>query len=300
MEVELITPKKYFLRRSISVHSSMGSEMSQPDDEASVEGAANDGDSVEKSPDEIALERSLVSTNGSTQNASSNSPTRRSDNSTSMIGMFQQTSANNSRPPCRSCGYWCNCPLNNQTHPVSSEPPPITGGTRRSRSPDAADERPNKIPRQSSPTFLRAESAADRERIMNEQEVAYYCSLIADREKAELKAKQAAEEERKRREEKEKKEKAAENVPQEPQAGESGLIILQICLPSGRSISRRFRATDTAFVLHQFVMSQEDAPLDFHISRYPNQVLPTGTLEDSTTLEQLGLGKREIVLVEEM
>ncbi|CAL8089947.1 unnamed protein product [Orchesella dallaii] len=138
--------------------------------------------------------------------------------------------------------------------------------------------------------------------LVAEQNKAYNDSLRADQEKemakqAKLKEEQAvkdAEENIIRL-----KKEAKENLPSERSNDEEGVFPLVLRLPSGKSIRRNFRATDTLHTLRQFAFSQEETPVNFEIVKYPNKVLPAGENEDgsSVLLLDVGITTKEVVNV---
>ncbi|ODN00434.1 FAS-associated factor 2-B [Orchesella cincta] len=138
--------------------------------------------------------------------------------------------------------------------------------------------------------------------IVAEQNHAYNESLRADKEKERVKQEKAKEKEA-LNDAKEKilrlKKEAEESLPVEGSTGEEGVFPLVLRLPTGKSVRRNFRATDSIHTLRQFAFSQDATPVRFEIVKYPNEVLPVGKNGDGSTLtlKDVGITKREALHV---
>lgn len=167
--------------------------------------------------------------------------------------------------------------------------------------------------------------------LREEQDKAYMESLKADQEKDRKK-----EEDRKRREneEKEKRQKEedeqqqreklirlkydlADKIPSEPSNQDPETIRILLKLPSGKRLERKFRRKDSVMSLYYFVFCHDESPLKFQITtNFPRKELPghppslddplwnkeakRSTPDKIPTLEEIGLGKSEVLFVHDL
>ncbi|TPX46924.1 hypothetical protein SeLEV6574_g02948 [Synchytrium endobioticum] len=164
---------------------------------------------------------------------------------------------------------------------------------------------------------VRAERASrDSARmIRQQQDEAYQASLLADQEK-ERQLKEAAERARKEQEEIERAEQdrldriqekkrrramLAEKLPPEPPLSEPGQAKINVRLPNGERMIRRFRGTDKIEALFAFIGSKDLSPLseeaDFILaSTFPRKLYADG----SQTIQAAGLVPNASLVVEEV
>ncbi|KAJ3301647.1 hypothetical protein HDV03_000526 [Kappamyces sp. JEL0829] len=165
-----------------------------------------------------------------------------------------------------------------------------------------------------SPADDRAERDAGRS-IREQQDAAYQLSLQADREKAallkkeaeekrqrELQAEQALQDEENRRQAKrERKIELASALVPEPPANAKAVTRINIRLPSGERIIRRFDATKPIQLLYDFIETKDLDPIDLLaefvvVNTYPRKEYP----DRSKTFQETGLFPNATVLVEEV
>ncbi|KAI8807186.1 thioredoxin-like protein [Cladochytrium replicatum] len=149
--------------------------------------------------------------------------------------------------------------------------------------------------------------------IRQQQDEAYRASLLADQEKERKAAeereraeKEKAEAERAESErlgkleaKKERRKKLLEDLPAEPDAGES-VTRISIRLPNGDRVVRRFRADDTVQSLYEFVETRNLDPIPIESDLLVVVPFPRRALEDPTaTIQRAGLFPNGAVIVEE-
>lgn len=156
--------------------------------------------------------------------------------------------------------------------------------------------------------------AKERQRLREEQDLAFEESQKADLAKAKEREKEA---EAKRMEEEAKlleleriaaEEKAAEEraaqeqenaknmIPEEPAANADDIATLQIRAPTGTRMSRRFLRSHTVQNIVDFCCSEGFSPSSFDlVIPHPRKVLSDSS---TSTLAEVGLGKRELLLLE--
>ncbi|CAH8484414.1 unnamed protein product [Heterobilharzia americana] len=132
--------------------------------------------------------------------------------------------------------------------------------------------------------------------LRREQDLAYEASLAEDRAKVAAREAQqrnaALEAEQQAREAKRKedlhnahhKRKLVwqRRLPPQPMFQEGSSVQLSFKMPQGSRVSRVFDVNDSTKMLYYFVLSQEDAPLEFEIqSNFPKRVLPCQPSEES-------------------
>ncbi|XP_035223428.1 FAS-associated factor 2-like isoform X2 [Stegodyphus dumicola] len=154
--------------------------------------------------------------------------------------------------------------------------------------------------------------------IRQQQDEAYKESLRADQEKErrrreeqELKARLEMEERNKILEEQRRKEEIrrqkielADQIPEEPAEDHPSTIRLMIKLPNGTRLVRRFSRDDSLKFLYYFVFCHDESPDSFQIvTNFPRRVVPcepTAQCPDPPTFAEFGLGKSEMLFVQDL
>ncbi|KAL4217955.1 FAS-associated factor 2 [Mactra antiquata] len=164
---------------------------------------------------------------------------------------------------------------------------------------------------------------ADREErsfnqsLRQQQDEAYLESLRQDQEKERKKREERelaeAEEARKRQlvqdheqmlqERERRKDELRLEIPPEPENGHSDIIRVVLKLPHGTRVERKFLRTHSLKYLYYFTFCHEECPDDFHIvTNFPRKTLPcepTTECPEPITFEEAGLGKNEMLFVQD-
>ncbi|XP_076041067.1 FAS-associated factor 2-like [Oratosquilla oratoria] len=154
--------------------------------------------------------------------------------------------------------------------------------------------------------------------LRQEQDEAYLESLRADQAK-ERKKKQEREElerqeeeERRAREEVQKqkenirklKVEMADEIPEEPEEGQAGVVQIMAKLPDGKRLERRFLETHSLKCLYYYIFCHPDSPDRFQVTtNFPRQVVPCEPTADNPvppTFKQFKLPSRSMLFVTDL
>ncbi|CAI2355854.1 unnamed protein product [Caenorhabditis sp. 36 PRJEB53466] len=162
---------------------------------------------------------------------------------------------------------------------------------------------------------IEKQESVQRQNLRAEQEAEYQASLAADMAKIEKKKqeeeterlKKLAEEEEAEKqriaEEKEmmRREKVLENLPDEPSASETGIILIKFRLPKGKQEIRRFRQSETLETMFDFLSGKGFPLSEYKVlnSDFPRKNI-SDVLDARNTFAELNWHSREQVFVEEL
>lgn len=94
---------------------------------------------------------------------------------------------------------------------------------------------------------------------------------------------------------------AADALPDEPNAGEEGIVDVAIRLPDGRRVRRRFAKTDPLQAIFSFLVSAEHLEADTYrlVAQFPRRAFENKA-EGAPTLQEVGLTQKQEALFVEM
>ena len=94
---------------------------------------------------------------------------------------------------------------------------------------------------------------------------------------------------------------ASDNLPEEPAAGDQGVVDVAIRLPDGRRVRRRFAKTDPLQAIFSFLVSAEHLEAGMYrlVAQFPRRAFEN-LAEGAPTLEAVGLTQKQEALFVEM